>query len=560
MDRSRSGVAVARPSAARRRAPVRMTEALEGRTMLAAQWPGADLGPIPAAAQAGVSGTVYDDANANGSFDPGGGEFGLGGVIVYHDANNNGVFDSGIADRFAPAIDLPVDIPDPGIAVSRIEVADLPGVVRDVNVTVWIQHPYTFDLEVTLISPSGREVTLFDNVGEEDFFGRSEDFSGTVLDDEVGARIQDGEPPFAGRYQPEQLLSIMDGETMNGTWTLRLRDWVPVDEGMLIDWGLTFDTGEGEPNAISEGDGAYAFPDLAPGDYRFRQVLLENYRQTQPTANAAYVLTLAEGQQVTGRNFGQATGVPASTVAGRHVFYNRSAFDGFDPAANEQDDAAIATDKAPLLSGQGATFANYTSYARGINGVMVDVVNLPAGAGPTADDFAFKAGNGGDASAWPDLLVVPEISIRRGAGAGGSDRITLTWPDRSIVRQWLQVTVNATANTGLVNPDVFTFGNLPGETGNPAGPARVDAADVLAVRAALGATGQPVDNPLDFNRDRRVNSSDYATARANAGRSLELPTAAGAAAAGVFSEIPIANRRTSYRPVRVWNEATAVLF
>ena len=57
-------------------------------------------------------------------------------------------------------------------------------------------------------------------------------------------------------------------------------------------------------------------------------------------------------------------------VSGRFVFYNQSAFDGNDVSANAADDGAIATDKAPLLPGGVATFANYTSFSHGLNGLM----------------------------------------------------------------------------------------------------------------------------------------------------------------------------------------------
>ena len=64
-------------------------------------------------------------------------------------------------------------------------------------------------------------------------------------------------------------------------------------------------------------------------------------------------------------------------VVGRHVFYNRSAADGHDAAANEADDLAVAADKAALLPGETASFDNLTGYSRGINGVMIDVLGLP---------------------------------------------------------------------------------------------------------------------------------------------------------------------------------------
>src|SRR5665213_3659667 len=88
------------------------------------------------------------------------------------------------------------------------------------------------------------------------------------------------------------------------------------------------------------------------------------------------------------------------TVLSRHVFYNNSSFDGNNPAANAADAGAIAWDKSPLLPGQTASFANYTSYSKGINGVMVDVSGLPATTLSAAADFSFKVGNSSAAGGW----------------------------------------------------------------------------------------------------------------------------------------------------------------
>ena len=144
-------------------------------------------------------------------------------------------------------------------------------------------------------------------------------------------------------------------------------------------------------------------------------------------------------------------------VTGRLVFYNRSAWDGNDPAANANDDNAIAPDKTALLPGGTATFANYTSYSRGLNGIMVDIANLPGT--PTASDFTFKVGNDNTPALWSAAPAPASITVRAGAGTGGSDRVTLIWNDNNldgvvdaneaVANQWLQVTVKATANTGL---------------------------------------------------------------------------------------------------------------
>ena len=88
-------------------------------------------------------------------------------------------------------------------------------------------------------------------------------------------------------------------------------------------------------------------------------------------------------------------------VLARRLFYNNSLADGDDPAANEADDQAIATDKHALLPGETASFANYSSYDRGINGIMIDIPALAGRAQPLGvDDFEFRVGNSNDPSNW----------------------------------------------------------------------------------------------------------------------------------------------------------------
>ena len=243
---------------------------------------------------------------------------------------------------------------------------------------------------------------------------------------------------------------------------------------------------------------------------------------------------------------------PPATIAGRHVFYNRSVYDGADPAANELDDSAVAPGKEGLLPGGTATFANYTSYSRGLNGVMVDVLNLPADVTPGADDFRFLVGNGGDdPSAWADAPPPAEITVRRGAGAGGSDRVTLVWPDGAVRKTWLQVTVNATANTGLAAQDVFYFGNAIGETFNSTTQFKVDSQDATRTRNAQSKP-TTIAGLFDHDRDGRVNTTDLAIARNGQGFSLtpiSIPAAAPTALTG--DALPAAGkpkRRAAPRP------------
>jgi len=208
---------------------------------------------------------------------------------------------------------------------------------------------------------------------------------------------------------------------------------------------------------------------------------------------------------------------PEPSVAGRYVFYNNSAFDDNDPAANAADDGAIATDKEALLPGQGASFANYTSYSRGINGIMIDIASP---AGPiTASDFAFKVGNSEDPDTWATAPAPSNdiaADVRPGAGAGGSDRVTILWADNAIQNQWVQVTVKAEPNIGLLEDDVFYFGNAIGETGDSPTDAEVTPADEVGVRGhphTLLQNPADVENAYDFNRDRKVGPTDAVICR-----------------------------------------------
>lgn len=193
-------------------------------------------------------------------------------------------------------------------------------------------------------------------------------------------------------------------------------------------------------------------------------------------------------------------------VTGRYVFYNNSAFDQVDP----WDDGAIAPDKFALTPGQTATFANYTSYSKGINGIMVDILGLGSSA-LTASDFFFHTGNNNDPTTW-SVAPVPSISVRTGAGSGGSDRITLIWADNAIQNEWLQIGILNTTATGLSAPDVFYFGNAIGETGNDPSNAAVTAMDELlvinAMNAMSGVFSVGIDHDLDFNRDGWVSPAD----------------------------------------------------
>ncbi len=246
-------------------------------------------------------------------------------------------------------------------------------------------------------------------------------------------------------------------------------------------------------------------------------------------------------------------------VVGRRIFYNNSSFDagGNDGAAvapNPAELAAAGKDpnlgKEALLPGGTATFKNYISYSRGINGIFLDVAELRS-ANLAPSDFTFKVGNDSNPVGWA-TAASPSIAVGVGMGAGGSDRITLVWPDNAIPNgNWLQVTLK-TETSGLAAPDVFYFGSAMGETGNnawsPAPDGKVSSLDAALTRlnnSSFATVG--IENAYDFNRDAVVNSFDAALCRLgnNLLNPLQLIQTPATAPMATFASAPSTTRKAT---------------
>src|SRR5688572_2606979 len=89
-----------------------------------------------------------------------------------------------------------------------------------------------------------------------------------------------------------------------------------------------------------------------------------------------------------------------SAVVGRHLFYDNSYFDLYSPGPSPADDAAVAVDKHALLPGEQPGFANYSSYDRGINGIIIDIAKLGNPPGLSANDFEFAVAQSPAADQW----------------------------------------------------------------------------------------------------------------------------------------------------------------
>ncbi len=147
--------------------------------------------------------------------------------------------DFGVGTSGADRLTIP-DEPSGGGVVSRIDVPrSETGRIVDLDVRVRIKHTSVEDLNIYLISPTGKFVELStDNGGNGDDYGGSLGCGGafTVFDDEAGTRIRDGAAPFAGAFKPQSRLASLDGDLARGTWRLQVFDDEVGQTGILGCW------------------------------------------------------------------------------------------------------------------------------------------------------------------------------------------------------------------------------------------------------------------------------------------------------------------------------------
>lgn len=111
--------------------------------------------------------------------------------------------------------------------------------ITDLDVAVDLEHTWIGDIELSITSPSGTTVALWDNqcITADDI--------NTVFDDE-GANFACGSAQAGINMQTPtpDMLSAFDGEIMGGTWTVRWDDTAGGDDGEFLDMTLVFNDGE----------------------------------------------------------------------------------------------------------------------------------------------------------------------------------------------------------------------------------------------------------------------------------------------------------------------------
>ena len=123
-----------------------------------------------------------------------------------------------------------------------------------------IEHSYSGDLDIKLISPNGQETLLFDQGGGGTSLGGANDdssddpgigadycfsMSATVLLEDantIEAGTNPPKPSFEpGTYLPVGSFDSLLGSPLNGEWCLEIVDNLAIDNGYIFSWELNFD-------------------------------------------------------------------------------------------------------------------------------------------------------------------------------------------------------------------------------------------------------------------------------------------------------------------------------
>ncbi|MEO8666723.1 MAG: LamG-like jellyroll fold domain-containing protein [Ignavibacteria bacterium] len=114
--------------------------------------------------------------------------------------------------------------------------------VNNLKVFVLMSHTYSSDMRITLTSPFGTSIDLFNRKG-----GNGNDIM-TLFSDEADSiaslptiPLVNGpgvNAPFSPELKPEQTLSVFNGQSRTGWWKLKCYDLAGSDRGYVHGWGL----------------------------------------------------------------------------------------------------------------------------------------------------------------------------------------------------------------------------------------------------------------------------------------------------------------------------------
>jgi subtilisin-like proprotein convertase family protein len=156
------------------------------------------------------------------------------------EGESTGVGDGGLGPACAGVGEVSMQGQGGAVAASQncphtdfvIQVVGADVAVADVAVSIDAIAANTSQNRIWLVSPAQTQVLLFDHRGS--FL--TDDFVGTIFDDQAAMSVVGAAGPFHGCFAPEQSLATFVGEAANGPWTLRVETCLY--ETSVTAWGL----------------------------------------------------------------------------------------------------------------------------------------------------------------------------------------------------------------------------------------------------------------------------------------------------------------------------------
>jgi subtilisin-like proprotein convertase family protein len=129
------------------------------------------------------------------------------------------------------------------------------------DICINMEHSYSGDLDIKIISPNGQEANLFTQAGVGTYFGEADDtdngvpgvgadycfsMSATTLLENANTIIAGTNPPNnswePGSYLPVDSFESLVGSPLNGSWCIVITDNIILDDGYIFSWELNFDS------------------------------------------------------------------------------------------------------------------------------------------------------------------------------------------------------------------------------------------------------------------------------------------------------------------------------
>jgi len=125
---------------------------------------------------------------------------------------------------------LPKPISDNLVTKDTIRISQ-EGTIKDIKITVNIEHSNDGDLTLVLTKPQNGSVTLSQANGEG-----GQNYTNTTFDDSASVSITKGIPPFSGIFKPQWSFSGLYEKQMSGDWVLMVVDGKAGNQGSLLNW------------------------------------------------------------------------------------------------------------------------------------------------------------------------------------------------------------------------------------------------------------------------------------------------------------------------------------